>query len=519
MAVFVVGLIIAPRIGPTWDEPDNIHSGGVYWKFLSSGFNPQIFTDSDSKTASIYGDRIFTQKNDSGRYPPVPNVLGVAMTKLTVKFFALPETGRAIIAVFHLTTGIFFALLVAHVYRLGRLLGMSPAISLLTATLTFLYPTLFGHGFSNLKDIAQASLFTVSLYYLIIFTFKGDSLQGVAGAVVWGLAIATKLNAVYVPVIWGVWGLFMRKFGKLDQLVKFVLFIVIGLIVAFTAWPFLWFDPVNRALGVLNYFATVGQGFMLYWNGQSYQVGVSQGLWWYPWANLLLVTPLPLMLLGLVGLLTVVVKGLTRSAPTDRARMVLVFWLVIPLLRTFFPHAAFYDGIRHFLETLPAFMLLTGIGAETVLGKLPKMRLAGLSMRQIGKIGVTGLVFYLVFINFQYFPFSTGYLNLLAVNSNERFDRDIEGLAVKEGIDYLHARYGSIRLWMPLVRHLSWYYLEPGDYDAYRYADGQYAILINKKSHLVNSPELQDLQANFRQIAEIRRGPAVFGWVYEKIQK
>ena len=209
LAVSATGFFLVPSIGPAWDEPDNIFVGGVYWNFVGSGFNPNFF-DTSINTSSAFGDRVYPLDRNLAHLPPVHNYLGTFFVAAGQAAGVTP-TGEQIIIAYHWATSVFFALLVTTVYRFGLLLGLSFPLSLFAALATFLYPTLFGHGLSNSKDIAQASLFTISLYYLAAGRLKNKPRQYITGAIFWGLALATKFNAIYVPIIWFIWMLFFSK--------------------------------------------------------------------------------------------------------------------------------------------------------------------------------------------------------------------------------------------------------------------------------------------------------------------
>lgn len=474
--VCAIGIVLIPKIGPSWDEPDNIYSGGQYARFFQLRLDPAILT-SRQKSASIFSDQIDSLEPSLARYPPIPNYVGTVLALL-----APVSTGAHIIIAFHLATLLFFALLVATVYRFGILLGLPVWGSLFAAAATFLYPTLFGYGLSNIKDTAQVSLFTLSLYYLM----KG---RFVKGSMFWGLALASKFNAIYVPIIW-----FFASNKR-----KFFVGVFIGLFTAFLVWPYLWFDPISRAVEVVRYFTTVGSGYMIFWNGVLYQVGVGRVLWWYPWANILLATPIPLLILVVIG----VIREIREK------RGFLLIWILVPTLRAFLPHAAFYDGMRHFLEILPAFMLLAAVGLTQLvklvkLGKLGKTILAAVILGQ------------LVYINVQYFPYSTGYLNAFARDPNTRFDRDIEALSVKEAMDYLHTTYGNIVVWSPFGGHLSWPYLRELDVYDFTSKLADSVIFVNKSSHITEKDFLVQLGPSYRLDHVIRRGNAIFGWVYRR---
>lgn len=462
LLVFFVGVFLSPAIGPAWDEPDNMFSAGVYAR------------------DSSFTDQIYPLDRNLAHLPPVHNYVGLVFVWIRT-MLGIPATAPNIITAFHWSAALFFALLVAYTFLFARLLGLSTPLSVAAALFTYLYPTLFGHGYSNTKDIAQASLFTVSLYYLV----KKNLL---AGAAVWGLALATKFNAVYVPIIWGIWGIRGIKGRRVIGVLG------VGLVTAFLVWPYLWSDPIGRALEVVRYFTTVGQGYHAFWNGVVYRVGAGKALWWYPWANLVLVTPIPMLILAVIG-------GI-RAIRERKTYGILLIWLVVPMLRAFLPSAAFYDGLRHFLEVLPAWALLAAMG----LGELKKYSF----------FLAPFVVVQLLFINATYFPYSTGYYNFFAKDANVRFDRDIEALSVKEGVDYLHKKYGAIKLWSPIGGHLSWYYLTSKDQYVYSASPADSIILVNKSSHIRQSEFESAIAGDFVLDYEIRRGKGVFMWIYRK---
>lgn len=530
LSVFLIGCLASPRIGAAWDEPDNIYSGGVYWNFFRSGFNQSVFTVTD-KSASIFGNDIFTQEASIARYPPVPNILGTALTVVSSRM-GFVMTDAHIITMFHVTTAIFFAVMVVFSFKWGLLLGFSVPVAVLGAVVVWLYPTLFGHGYSNLKDTAQVSLFTVSLYYLVRAIWEDRKRDLFIGAVVWGLGLATKINLVYVPVIWLGWITFLEigqwfrrgrsfreKVFRIKQYIPVLVIFPVGLATMVAVWPYLWSNTWERLQEVWFYFTSVGQGYRIFWDGQYYWVGTGTSLWWYPLQNLVLVTPLPLLFLSLLGLLVILggVVHIRRSPGIHGVRFVVLLWMVIPVLRTLHPYAAFYDGIRHFMEILPPFLFLSMIGAEWL------VRLVGGRFTGWGKHGrlVWGVIWlslplYLAYLNGAYFPYSTGYFNMLARNPNVLFDRDIEGLAVKEGVEYLRQKYSRMVLWVPVAGHLSWYDVTAADQYVYNDIDADSVVLINKRSHINHEEFRKVLHPSYRLVHTIVRGDAEFGWVYRK---
>lgn len=513
--VGAVGVLLVPSIGPAWDEPDNIFSGGQYWNFYTEGFNQKILTSADPKS-SYFGDIIYTQDATISHYPPVPNVIGTGVAVLAERL-GVPHTSANIILEFHIVSVLFFALLVATVFKFGELLGLGTGESVFAALVCALYPTMFGHGLSDLKDAAQVSLFTVSLYLLVKGTAKKIPHDLVLGGVVWGLAMATKFNAVYVPIIWGAWMIIdaVQRISSprntsprrwLYVIRDFCLVIGVGLVTMFIVWPYLWTQPIAHTTEVIRYFTSVGEGYRVFWNGVLYQVGVGQSLWWYPWANILFVTP-PLLLAAILTGIGRTILAFFKKRKEGSFVLLLILWICIPLARSVLPTAAFYDGLRHFLEVLPPIFLLSAIGISRVSGKGIHTLLIVLALVILG---------HLVVIDTAYVPYSAGYFNLFARDPNARFDRDIEALSVSEAMAYLHAAYGRVRVWVPVGGHLSWYYILKGDQYVYTASDADSIILVNKSSHASEREFFATIAGTYQLAHTVSRGDAIFAWIFRR---
>jgi hypothetical protein len=390
--------------------------------------------------------------------------------------------------------------MVTMTYRFGVLLGLSTPASVFAALAVFMYPQLFGHGLSNSKDTAQAALVITSLYYLV----RGKRYDLVRGSVMWGLGLATKFNAVYIPIIWGIWNLReFRVVGVIRALKQVGFVLVIGLATMFLVWPYLWHDTYSHVLEVVKYFTTVGQGYRVMWNGTWYLVGAGKSLWWYPVLSFLYTTPIPLLLLWVFGVVRVFWEK-------DHKRKLLFIWILVPLLRILWPWSAFYDLLRHFLEILPAVMLVAATGLDWFFKKKQHLKMTGVMLGMI-------IVGQMVYINATLFPYSTGYYNMFARNQNENFDRDIEALSVKEAMEFVHTTYGNVRVFLPIGGHLSWHYLTRQDQYVFpELGRADIVIVVNKTSH----QRIADYQAQhligYSLVHEIRRGEAIFAWIFKK---
>jgi hypothetical protein len=280
----------------------------------------------------------------------------------------------------------------------------------------------------------------------------------------------------------------------------------VGLATMFTVWPYLWNEPFLRIGEVIRYFTTVGEGYQVVFNGVIYLVGVGTSLWWYPWASLVIITPLPILFFAGTGCIRII-SDIRKKKKEGMTGLFFLIWFIVPLLRAVMPSAAFYDGIRHFMEVLPPFILLAVFGI---------IRFPVGKMRFIPLIAGCIIIIHLMIVNTVYFPFSTGYYNILVKNPNTQFDRDIEALSMKEAVQYLHTTYGGIHVWVPLAGHLSWFYLNANDSFVHTALFADSIILINKSSHFSQETFHSWLGGAFVIDHTIVRGDAVYAWIYRR---
>jgi hypothetical protein len=272
---------------------------------------------------------------------------------------------------------------------------------------------------------------------------------------------------------------------------------------AILVWPYLWFDTGNRILEVVSYFTSVGKGYALWFNGYIYPVGIGVPVWWFPWATFLIVTPVFYLFLWLVGSIQALFSYRRNATYT-----VLLIWFFVPLVRSFFPNAAFYDGIRHFMEVIPPGILLGSLAVEKLYTE-KKTRLVGYMIMTIA-LGFN------IWVVASLFPYGAGYINSIANDPNSLYDRDIEALVVREGMEYINTKYPPIKVWIPIAAHLSWYYARFPQQFVTAPGDAGAILLINKSSHVPREKLESFAGSAFTLAHTIQRGSSVFGWIYRR---
>ena len=113
--------------------------------------------------------------------------------------------------------------------------------------------------------------------------------------VLFGLALLSKMQAILIPPIVGVWVLWHWRVRAIKPLMIFGL---VGLFVFFVGWPWLWLDPAKH---LREYFARTTSRAVLncYYLGQVW--ADKDVPWHYPFVMFAVTVPIGLHLLGVIG--------------------------------------------------------------------------------------------------------------------------------------------------------------------------------------------------------------------------
>lgn len=219
-------------------------------------------------------------------------------------------------------------------------------------------------------------MFSLTLLAFLVAWQRG-SRRGLLGAgAIWGLALGTKANALFVgPIVF--WVVLLagrptardhdargdaRDEGIQDQdeatqadaaawLPWFGTLFAAGLmagVVLVAAWPYLWADPVGHLQQHMD--------FLLGRKDTTDPRSVAPII-----EALLFTTPPAFLLLFLLGLVPTALRARRR----DPAALLWLVWIVVVLGRYLLPQAVNYDGVRHLLEVFPPMAAVAGIGLAT----------------------------------------------------------------------------------------------------------------------------------------------------------
>lgn len=460
MLVTLVGFTL-PSYGYTFDEVlGALLKGECILDYWTHGADAEYLT-TNPKTPTYYDDISH------------PDFYRGARVHRLWQFYALPNTASAVtcrllrnyilpIDAHHLAIVLVALVGLWYIYRTGWEEGGAVA-AIAAFWIVALHPRMFAHLHNNLKDVCVSMLMAAT-----ILTFRRAVVNQSILTLLWaglltGLAIASKLNAVFIPVIGLPWLacrlLLYRKQVKRRWLIA-CLFVPV---VALAGWCLIEPTYVNDS-------AQLGEFFRFY----SEVAGGGHAHWnWFGLKKFLTCTP-PVYLAAF-GV------GFGWLAWKRRGLDLLFYgwWFALPILRVCVPNAKDCDGIRHYLECLPPFAIVAAMGVSVVVGRVGA-RLASTSMRRAVVTTLVAAFFVPVaYVDWLYHPHQVVYYN--------SFVGGYRG-AAKHGLgdgDYWCSSYREVIDWI-LDNDL-----EPGVIDA-TYAEHilqYYTVVVAGRQKLVHTPD------------------------------
>jgi hypothetical protein len=350
-------------------------------------------------------------------------------------------------------------------------------------TLVFLgtFPRFWGDMHFNMKDVSETVFFSLTLMTYLVWYETPSWKKALAAGVFMGFAIGVKANGIFIPFFllaaiapWNV-----KKQSWLDLLghfrkyfLNYGIMVLTSVGVYILSWPFLYANPYL--------------GLKEYW-GEIFHVATGGGTHWQIGPLLQAMTTMPEIMLIFLGIGLVFVIGRLVRKNTLFWRLVLV-WLVFPILRLSIPSAVNYDGIRHFLEFVPAAALIAGFGLEqSILWVVGKKWLPRWSARSIA---LTLILVNLLQIYLLFYPYLHLYYNQFTgglSGARERFlgreATDYWAVSYRPGMEWLNENAPPNSNLVVLVA--GWV------------ADIEAPILLRPDIHIVQSmPDGPELQAS-----------------------
>jgi 4-amino-4-deoxy-L-arabinose transferase-like glycosyltransferase len=391
LLAFVLVLATLDDPGVTWDEPRSFKASRGYMAWL--GILKQALFE--GHVTSAFDDAVivrwWVQDPTLELHPPV--------SKLAVGLgWGLFRSLWGNIPAYRFSAAVWFGALVALVY-LSVTEAYRPLAGLVASLCLLCMPRVFLHAHLANLDIPMATMWVLGMYLFwraitsrtergMEYRRRGWVWTVVAG-LAFGVALGTKLNALLIPLVWGIWFLFWQR----DKVVlmKMVLIGAIGLVVFVAIWPWLYHDTLER----LAYYVSMGYRFnqtLQYYLGQTGKVA-----WHYPLVLTIAVVPTTITVACFAGIVRVLrcpaavrnagctvspclgregasstdnVERTTEVASRQRYGYYILLNALVPLGIAVLGLQALYSGERHFMPVFPYLAMLAGIGFVAILDAL-----------------------------------------------------------------------------------------------------------------------------------------------------
>lgn len=393
----ITGILTLHYYGLTWDEGlGNLFFGERYLHYFTSFKEVNLDFKSElpynqQHPLNLYNSPFHEAPQE---FPPVADTLSAA----TMYIFSYDLGWINPVDGFHLFTVLLATVFLGVLYQVAK-----PRIGKFNAFLAViflsLFPRFWGDMHFNVKDVPETIFFGIVILTFITWMEKPSLWKAVLTGIFWGLALGTKANAIFLPIILLIglvpWGLNANDWHTFWDWIKHHvngILVMVGVagVVYIGSWPYLYAHPVNNLKTYWIYILSQG--------GRSGGTGLNID----PIRQVIFTTPEIMLVALIIGM----IFALRRvREPFWR---IMIVWLIFPILRASLPGTVNFDGIRHFLEFLPAAAIIAGFG----LGH----SLEWLSGRGIHAVTARGIALVLLAVQFLviypvYFPYLHIYYN------------------------------------------------------------------------------------------------------------
>jgi len=327
--------------GVTWDEPAYVAAGHDHWTWFA-GLSAEPFSR----------EAIHEHWAVNHEHPPAAKLLYGALGSFDQEhpLVAILDARLGAAALFVILVALVCGWTAAH---FGRGAGALAALALV------LIPRMFGHGLLAALDapVALACFATTVAFSRADASWRRALLAGA----LWGLALLTKVNAVFLPIVlipWAAWAWRRRALSPCLTL------LFVGSVVFFVGWPWLWHDlpgrlgeyMVNKVERLeLSDRPAATSRVPVHYLGRTYRD--ESAPWHYPFVMTLVTVPAGLLVLAGCGVRRAVAAGKRKFG------LLVLAGAALHLGVAALPPVPKYDGVRLFLPAFPFLACLAGIGA------------------------------------------------------------------------------------------------------------------------------------------------------------
>ncbi len=323
-------------IGLTWDEPAYMQAANSYHEWFS-----RLWQEPRLMLTQPLIDAYWSANHE---HPPLVKLWYALIGTPFAEQWGVITAYRT--AAILLSTGLVTLVAVSVL----RAIGLWSAV---TATMLMLVlPRLFFHLHVAALDVPGAFAYIAGV---LLFWHSRDRRSvwwDILFGVVWGLGIATKINAAFVLPTVGLWWLIHDR--RIFLLRRISIAGVVGSVVFVMSWPWLWVDPLGRTWEYLRWI-TVD-----HWQIPQWFLGASllPPPWYFGSVMALMTTPviytLLLLILPFIAL------------PGQRSYLTLIAIAAAVPIAALMGSSTVYDNERLFMASYPLVAVLAGVSMTRI---------------------------------------------------------------------------------------------------------------------------------------------------------
>ena len=433
LITYLIGLYFVADYGMSWDEVIHHHWGIETYSAISELLNSNMSDNFNHFDFISQGPGVWF------------DLLAVFISeKMDL------ESRYSIYSMRHnLTYSIYFIGCIGF-FLFSRLVFKNNTLAMIATLFYLIHPRLLGNGFYNFKDSILQAMIAISLFPLAK-AFLTQHIKWICiSAFCMGISIATRVVAVYIPVMFII--LFVIKIAVEKDFHRkwffyfffFICSLFAGIIIG---WPTIIEAPFYNVIRNFNIMKNAPWDGAVFFFGEY--IKASKLAWYYIPVWFIITTPLIYLFLLFIGLTIFIRNPLNRKKNNLFIDLFMLSGLIVPFLSILYFNSNLYDGWRHMFFVYPFCAFFMYKGFIIVIVTLKKtLRLESKTIMISGLLLVfSGPIISIVNLH----PHQQIYFNALAGNDPmQKFEGDYWGTSYHQGLDWLcNNSQSPVAVWAP----------------------------------------------------------------------